>query len=391
MDRNKEIQEWVERLIDSNATESPTLDFKRKPPDLKTDEAKRAFLFDIVALANSRGGHIVYGVEEENGSAVRPRAITDNVDNIVNGLSQLATHCIQPRIAGIRFDPVIVDGGHAIVAEVPQQFDGPFLASLGDQQWFKCRQSQTNANMTYDQIRGAFGARDRLISAIRSWRKERIELLAHHISTRRMRVAPWSALHVMPVAAFTDPNPFDFIKAERPRAYNSSRYNLDGILYSLSDPNKLPTRQFQVFRHGMIEVTWASGSLVDANDGHRDPRSIEIARSTIEGIHHAAKIIRAGGIEGPVAIGYALLNAGNTTMIIHVDDHFQNTGHELLDTEIILPDEMTATVLDLSAHPIRTARPHMNMLWQAYGEESCAYISDDNEWLLESRVPLDLR
>lgn len=58
--------EDLQRLIDSRAEETPTLEFKR---DLPKEDSRKEFIADICALANSKGGDIIFGIEEMDGFA----------------------------------------------------------------------------------------------------------------------------------------------------------------------------------------------------------------------------------------------------------------------------------------------------------------------------------
>jgi predicted HTH transcriptional regulator len=56
-------------LIADKEAEGKRLDYKR---DLvgKGDTEKKEFLYDVSSFANTQGGHLVFGMEEENGEAV---------------------------------------------------------------------------------------------------------------------------------------------------------------------------------------------------------------------------------------------------------------------------------------------------------------------------------
>ncbi|MBN4944840.1 ATP-binding protein [Stenotrophomonas maltophilia] len=65
-------REWVEALVQDRAQESVHLDFKREQPSKKED-GRKELLKDVCALANTEGGRIVYGVEEDDEACASPR------------------------------------------------------------------------------------------------------------------------------------------------------------------------------------------------------------------------------------------------------------------------------------------------------------------------------
>src|SRR5271165_1603151 len=54
------------RLKDAGVEEGKTIEYKRELPGAK-DEEKREFLADVSSFANTEGGDILYGVDEDQG------------------------------------------------------------------------------------------------------------------------------------------------------------------------------------------------------------------------------------------------------------------------------------------------------------------------------------
>lgn len=67
----------IESLIADRVQEGPHLDFKRDLPSAWDASAKHELLADVTAFANSGGGDIVYGVDENDAaeaSAICPHS-----------------------------------------------------------------------------------------------------------------------------------------------------------------------------------------------------------------------------------------------------------------------------------------------------------------------------
>ena len=56
----------LQRLIDDGIQESLTLDYKASPALSKEPKPRAELCKDVSALANSAGGQLIYGIEEEN-------------------------------------------------------------------------------------------------------------------------------------------------------------------------------------------------------------------------------------------------------------------------------------------------------------------------------------
>lgn len=57
------IQSDIQELIDNSVPEGKTIEYKRELPK-KSDKAKKEFLADVSSFANSSGGDLILGIEE---------------------------------------------------------------------------------------------------------------------------------------------------------------------------------------------------------------------------------------------------------------------------------------------------------------------------------------
>ncbi|MFC3110088.1 helix-turn-helix domain-containing protein [Undibacterium arcticum] len=98
-------------LIVGQVPEGLRIDYKR---DLygNSDADKREVLKDISGFANAFGGHLIVGMEEQNGLATSiPGVANVNPDDVVLRLEQLARAGLEPRIQGLRIRAVPLSSG----------------------------------------------------------------------------------------------------------------------------------------------------------------------------------------------------------------------------------------------------------------------------------------
>lgn len=125
----------IESLIRNQVPESIHLDYKASPalePKKSGEIAK-----DVSAFANSDGGLLIYGVEEDKASHL-PVRIDAGVESKWNRewLEQVITSNVNPRIDGVEIRQFILANGNSVIcAQVPKSFRGPHQAS--DNKYYK--------------------------------------------------------------------------------------------------------------------------------------------------------------------------------------------------------------------------------------------------------------
>ncbi|MBP1092957.1 AlbA family DNA-binding domain-containing protein [Bradyrhizobium diazoefficiens] len=121
----------LEQLLADGAAEDTTLEFKDSR-SLQRDEGKITELcINVSALANSAGGQIIYGINENkktNGPIEVDNGVTD--PSITRDwISQILNARIKPRLPEYSIEPVLLSGTQlGFVISVPQSLVGPHQA-----------------------------------------------------------------------------------------------------------------------------------------------------------------------------------------------------------------------------------------------------------------------
>ncbi len=131
----------IERLIISGVAESVWLDFKRDDYSDKAKESRKERLKDISAMANSEGGDILVGLDEDDegfAGELTPIEIT-NPDDYQLRLRGIIRENFDPPISGI--DLALIESGMAlgdggakryyVVVRIPQSMNAPHMAKGG--------------------------------------------------------------------------------------------------------------------------------------------------------------------------------------------------------------------------------------------------------------------
>jgi hypothetical protein len=130
----------IEHAVANSVAEADDLDWKSALPNTDVAESREEFAKDVAALANTRGGVIVFGVAEDRGrgtaKAVTPVDISERAQA---KLRSTAANLVHPFVSGLDIVPVMANEGDAsgvLVVVVPASPDAPHL--LGGQDKFGC-------------------------------------------------------------------------------------------------------------------------------------------------------------------------------------------------------------------------------------------------------------
>ena len=124
----------LQRLVDEALEESLTLDYKASPALSREGKAPDELCKDVTALANSAGGQLVYGIEEDT-TTKKPKRVDEGVDDpkiTREWIEQILNSRVQPRMNGVQIVRVDVDTGKfGFIISVPQTTTGPHQAPDG--------------------------------------------------------------------------------------------------------------------------------------------------------------------------------------------------------------------------------------------------------------------
>lgn len=130
-------KEHLQQLVDGGTDESLTLDYKGSSSLTRHSEDSNELCKDVSAFANSAGGQLVYGVEE-NKKTRKPIKVDDGVQDIKitrDWITQILNSRVHPRMEGVDIAEIALDGGLGFVITVPPTVIGPHQAP--DKKYYK--------------------------------------------------------------------------------------------------------------------------------------------------------------------------------------------------------------------------------------------------------------
>ncbi|QIG93782.1 helix-turn-helix domain-containing protein [Bradyrhizobium sp. 6(2017)] len=125
-------------MVDARIEETLTLEYKASPALSRNSKDVHELCKDVSAMANSAGGQIVYGIEEDK-KTCKPAKVDDGVvdDKITREwIIQILNSKIQPRIDRVSVQRIpLSDKGHGFVVSVEPTLTGPHQAP--DKKYYK--------------------------------------------------------------------------------------------------------------------------------------------------------------------------------------------------------------------------------------------------------------
>lgn len=164
--------DMLNEAVAQGVTETDDLDWKSELPPPKgitqTDYPK-----DIAAMANSGGGVIVYGIDEEQKAATSRLDVGEIEESYERMLRSAAVTAISPPVFGLGVYTLGNEGERSLAIVIPASIDGPHLIYRGeyfgapirndaDTVWMKERQVEAMYRARFDERRNATEALTRL-------------------------------------------------------------------------------------------------------------------------------------------------------------------------------------------------------------------------------------
>lgn len=376
----------IEALKINKVVELATLEYKRDIPS--TDDQRREIVYDIISLANTRGGDLLFGIDAErdanNKQTGAPGEIVGvakpNLDDLKLRLLQMLESCAKPRISGVDFAAVgEFKNGPVVIVRVPATWNGPHMMHFEKSQRFYARTSAGRYLMDVDQIRAAMLASASLPDRLDSFRRERLAKVAANQGAIPLSAGAIVLFHVVPFASLTRTvriDPSELAKLPTPlismAGGGNPRVNFDGYLLPSTNRDGHVVGYVQAFRSGVLESVMAK--LTEGN-----PPIIGAAwfeNTLVNSIRAALQGLNSVGVAPPYYVAVTL--AGVRDALIATS----NT-HRIgpIDRETLLLPDVQVERATLSVQEVATAlRPAFDVLWQAAGAQRSFNFDNKGIW-----------
>lgn len=371
-------------LVGSEEREGRRLEFKSALPG-RTDKERREMVADATSLANTAGGWLLYGVDEEEGRAVAVPGVDGDPDAAVVRLESMLRDGTEPRLTGVRTRAVRAgdDGPHVIAMLVPRSWSGPHRATGTGR--FHGRSSAGKYELDVRELGALFRQGDEIVARVRRLHRERVTAVEAGDAPLPGMGTPLTMLTVVPFPALTDAVVLPLFDDDRLRrgvgTFGGSATHmypvLEGVLGAEIDGLGANRGYGLLHRTGFVEHAdrWLIG-------GHL-PEERRIAGAKLEGkvvelSADAVSVLLHAGLGPPFAVQLTLLGVRHHTYNVSrgVSGGF---SRDVVDPPPVLVEDVPQDVRLVAAHVSRALRPLLDAVANAAGlPRSPNYDSDGN-------------
>lgn len=390
---------FIQQLIEVGLPEDQELEYKRELPKKITDTARAAqsktdpleeFAKDVSAMANASGGVLLFGVAEDSATK-RPifYPIQDEpFDQAHVRLHAVLDGFIEPRLMGIQFLEIQVDGGYVLAIRVPGSFAGPHWHGKPGRRRFSVRRGARVSEYTYQELRMAFDRNASATTRARQWIAERLAGIKAGRTWRPLLEGPVTIVHIVPMLSYyqeaspIDPRQASELAIQFPRPWQggyTDSLNFDGyMIYQKGGEDDANLFGYtQLFRDGSMEVVMFAGSLWATDPSQDIIGPGPIAWTVHDAIINAPPVIRALGKDGPLLIGTSVIGTSGYVMPSKGRPvHHQRTSDR---DDLIVPAAYIEKTDDSDALE-HVARTSLDMIWQGFGYGSCPFYDAQGKY-----------
>lgn len=373
--------------------EGRRLDYKQALPD-EGDKGVRSFLNDVCALANSAGGYLVYGVDEERDDEGKKTGVPSSVcgvgevneDKAILDWQQRINQCIEPRIIGHRVGFVngFDNGVKVMLVYVPKSLFAPHRVTFKGARDFYVRHDRGNQLMDIGEIRHSFVEAKEVPQRIDEFRRQRVmQILAGETPIELLDEWAVYVCHLVPLSSFAEDAGIDVTALGRHTTTNvmkhsvgGGRLNADGYLFTTGLRGDYERGYVQVNRTGTVEMVGTISDIPSRTQrGSLGLPSQWQEEGYLAFVASGLEILRDLGVRPPVYIGISLLRVKGVVMIR--PQRFIEEGEPIDKDNLIVPTVFSET---LEESVDQLMRPAFDMVWQASGLPSSPYYDDEGNW-----------
>lgn len=378
----------IDGFVQEKWPEGKTVDYKRDTYGGK-DEDKKELLKDVSSFANTHGGDILIGVDEDKGVPTGiPGVTVPDIDKEKLRLEGIIRQGLEPRVEFGLHHASTPLATSVLVIRVKESLLFPHrVVFQGKPGEFWARSSAGKFSMDTDELRRAFTLSDSIYEQIRAFRHNRVTQVTTGETPMPLMPGGKVILHLIPVSSFRSRQVFDVAAMPQlptqfpPMAASGwdHRLNLDGHVSYGGGRNGGGCRSYtQFFRNGSVEAVLADVVGEDKQEG-----KLLLAgyyeRTLTQEFHFFKRLLtglREIGVQPPIWCFLSITGVRGAR--IPTDDHFSDENRAIDRDVLLLPE---CVIDDLGVDSAAILRPMFDLVWNASGFTRSFNFDTNGKWV----------
>lgn len=378
----------IDRFVQEKRPEGKAVDYKRDIYGGRDDD-KKELLKDVSSFANTLGGDIIIGVDEDKGVPTGiPGVAVPDADKEKLRLEGIVRQGLEPRVEFGIHHVSTPSGTSVIIIRVKESLLFPhrvvFQGRFGE---FWARSSAGKFSMDTDELRRAFTMSDSIYEQIKAFRSNRVSQIVNDETPMPLMPGGRLVLHLIPVSSFRSRQTFDVVDKPElathfpPMAGSgwNSRLNLDGHVSFGGGRDGDGYRSYtQFFRTGVVEAA-LSGIVPEDKEEGKLLRATYYERTLLYDNQFFRRLLtgfRELGVQPPI---WCFLTITGVKGARIPTDYYCEDENRAIDRDVLLLPEQV--ISDLSMESITILRPMFDLVWNASGYARSLNFDSNGKWI----------
>ena len=375
---NDVTHQVLEKLVEQQTAENFRLDFKRDLPK-RDEKGRNDFIADVSAFANSTGGDLLYGVDEDGeGRASKLHPLDGNRDEEVRRLQDYVLNSIEPRVPGVQVHAISAPLGYFVIVRVPQSWAGPHRVSTN--QHFYTRENGRKRTLNIAEIRSLFIRSDAQSERIRNFRTERLGRIIGGETPQALVAGAYMVVHFVPTQAAlglvqVDPVPYATGLRKLPLLGQEGyrpRLNADGVLIVRDVGVNGAMAYSMLFRNGFFETV----DVLYEHEGGFVLPSLSYEEDMIELLKKMRNEYKALGYSSELTCMLSIHRADEVRLAVRNRRPIERNLGRFDRQTLVLPD----VLIQEGVSSKRALRPLFDIVWQSAGYLRSHNYDEDGNW-----------
>lgn len=372
----------LERLKNNKVPEGLTIEYKSQLPT-NSDSDRKEFLADISSFANSNGGDLIYGINENERIPEKFEGVEiKNIDEEIRKYENMIRDGIEPRINVLTQPIMLKNNKHILIFRIIKAWNGPHRVIFKGHDKFYSRNSAGKYPLDTNELRTAFNLTQTLYNRVEHFKNERISRISLGETFVPLHNNQKIVLHLIPLESFSPGFSINLTPVIKRQVlpysigvdHGDIRINLEGVLFYSGTRTPKSSSYTQIYRNGIFEAV--SCSIGSENGDKKYLCTMAYEKKILDYFTLLISLCKKFELNTPFFVFLTLM--GIKGYEIGAKFPMEQNDYFKIDRDIL---EIPGAIMNNYAdNPGSILRPMFDLVWNACGYERSNNFDDKGNW-----------